>query len=126
MSFLTPSDPNSIVQGLVMNDFATICSVFLMFLQNIPAGVIYIMIDGSFWYNTEAKSEDTKAVMLFLSQLVLDLQVANRGLVLKVLVTNPTSRQQNIWGLQVPVIHLEEKLLAGGHGGDAVRMLNLS
>ena len=125
-AFQTPGDPNFIVEGLMMNDLTTICSVFAMLLQNIPAGVVYVMIDESFWYNTEARSDDMKAVILFLSQLVVDVQAAGRGLVLKVLVTNPTSRQRNSWGLQVQDIHLEQRVLTGGHRGFANRTLGIS
>ncbi|KAJ2987465.1 hypothetical protein NUW58_g4490 [Xylaria curta] len=113
----TPCDPGLVIQGLLMNDLSTVCSVFTMLLQNIPAGVIYVIVDGASWYATEARSEDMQAAMLYLNQLVMEVQAASRGLVLKVLITNPTPRQRNSWGFQACDIYLEQSLLTGGHQG---------
>ncbi|GAP82409.2 putative fatty acid transporter protein [Rosellinia necatrix] len=117
MNLNTACDPNLVIQGLMMNDLSTMCSVFTMLLQNIPAGVIYIIIDGAYWYATEARGEGMQGVILFLNQLVMEVQAASRGLVLKVLVTNPTVRQRNTWGFPACDIHLDQSLLTGGHRG---------
>lgn len=113
----TSVDPNRLVQGLMMNDLATICTVFSILVQNVPAGMIYCLIDGASWYNTEARSDDMKVVALFLENLVTQVQAAARGLVLKVMITNPTPRQRNSWGVQALDLYLEQSLLAGGYRG---------
>jgi hypothetical protein len=113
--FPIASDPNLINQGLMINDLKTSFFVFNMLLANIPAGVVYVMVDGAFWYGTETRSQDMQEVMGYLSQLVTELRAANSGLILKVLITNPTPRQRNSWGLQASDIHLDQSLLTGGH-----------
>lgn len=123
-SFPIQGDPNQVTQGLMVNDLETICAVFTMLLQSIPAGVVYILVDGAFWYGTEMRRDDMGAVMLFLNRLAGEVQAASRGLVLKVLVTNPTARQRNSWGIgQAVDIYLERDFVAGGHGGDVARLL---
>jgi hypothetical protein len=116
----TSVDPNRLVQGLMMNDLATICTVFSILVQNVPAGMIYCLIDGASWYNTEARSDDMKVAALCLENLVAQVQAAARGLVLKVMVTNPTPRQRNSWGVQALDLYLEQSLLAGGHRGNEI------
>lgn len=123
-SFPTQNDPSQVIQGLMVNDLETICAVFTMLLQSIPAGVVYVMVDGAFWYGTEMRRDDMSAVMLFLNRLVGEVQAASRGLVLKVLVTNPTARQRSSWGVgQAVDIYLERDFVAGGNGGDVARLL---
>ncbi|TGJ79256.1 hypothetical protein E0Z10_g9505 [Xylaria hypoxylon] len=53
----TPCDSNTIVQGLMMNNLSTLCAVFGMLVQNVPAGIIYVIVDGAFWYATEERGE---------------------------------------------------------------------
>ncbi|KAL2137779.1 hypothetical protein VTI28DRAFT_8267 [Corynascus sepedonium] len=123
-NFPVQSDPNQIIQGLMVSDLETICAVFTMLLQSIPAGVVYVMVDGAFWYGTEARQDDMSTVMLFLNRLVGEVQAVSRGLVLKVLVTNPTARQRSSWWVDQAVdIYLEQDFVAGGHGGDVARLL---
>ena len=121
--FPTISDPTIIAQRLTMDDLDAICSVFSILLGNLPAGMVYCLIDGAHWCDTEARSDDTKAVIRFLNGLVTQLQAAGRGLVLKVLVTNPGPRQRHSWCLQAEDIFLEQRLLTGGHRGIEARMI---
>ncbi|KAL8409952.1 hypothetical protein RB594_008150 [Gaeumannomyces avenae] len=124
IGFPMQSDPNQIIQGLMADDLETICAVFTMLLQNIPAGVIYVMVDGAFWYGTETRRGDMYTTMLFLNRLVEEVEAASRGVVLKVLVTNPTARQRSSWGMgQAVDIYLEQSVLTGGLGGDVARLL---
>ncbi|KAI0490448.1 hypothetical protein F4859DRAFT_8203 [Xylaria cf. heliscus] len=118
VNLATPCDSNTIVQGLMMNDLSTLCIIFRMLVQNVPPGIIYVMVDGTFWYATEERGESVQAVMIFLHQLVMEVQAANRGLVIKVLVTNPTARQRSSWGFEGCDIYLSQSLLTGGHGGE--------
>ncbi|KAH0563404.1 hypothetical protein GP486_002025 [Trichoglossum hirsutum] len=117
------ADPYIIMQRLLMNDLDTICYVFSLLLSNIPAGVVYCIIDGAHWYSTQARSDETRAVIRYLMRLVTQTQAAGRGLLLKVLVTNPTPRQHYSWGLQAVDVYLEQDLLASGHRGDVARMI---
>ncbi|EGO60161.1 hypothetical protein NEUTE1DRAFT_97352 [Neurospora tetrasperma FGSC 2508] len=96
----TGNDLNLLAQGLMMNDLSTTCSVFNMLLHNVPAGVVYILVDGAFWYASGSHGDEMAAVMAFLNRLVLESRAnANRGLVLKILVTNPTPSQRNGWDI---------------------------
>lgn len=118
------NDPNRMLQGLAANDLETMCAVFAMLLWCLPAGAVYVLVDGAFWYGTEARRDDMRTVMLFLDVMVGELQAASRGVALKVLVTNPTPRQRSSWVLGRAVdIRLEQGPLAGGLGGDASRIL---
>ncbi|KAF3066787.1 hypothetical protein CFAM422_009015 [Trichoderma lentiforme] len=104
-------------QKLAMEDLDVICSVFSMLLDSIPAGVVYLLIDGAHHYGTEMRTADMCAVMRFLNHLVERMRANHRGLVLKVIVTNPTSRQQHTWDFEAETVELERQLLAGGHRG---------
>ncbi|KAL7787600.1 hypothetical protein V8C43DRAFT_323957 [Trichoderma afarasin] len=114
-------DLATIGQKLAMEDLDVICSVFSMLLDSIPAGVVYLLIDGAHHYGTEMRSADMCAVMRFLNRLVERMRANHRGLVVKVIVTNPTSRQQHAWGFEAETVELERQLLAGGHRGINVR-----
>ncbi|KAL2193831.1 hypothetical protein P885DRAFT_63606 [Corynascus similis CBS 632.67] len=82
------------------------------------------LMHGAFWYGTEARQDDMSTVMLFLNRLVGEVQAVSGGLVLKVLVTNPTARQRSSWCVDQAVdIYLEQDFVAGGHGGDVARLL---
>ncbi|KAK3320262.1 hypothetical protein B0T19DRAFT_468501 [Cercophora scortea] len=116
-------DKNTLLQGLMMDDLGSMFSVFSLLLENIQAGVVYCFVDGASWYHTDARSNEMKAVVHFLAGLVDQVQLANRGLVLKVLVTNPTPRQRYNWEVAVVDIHLEKQLLTGGHGGDEAQRI---
>jgi hypothetical protein len=91
----------------MMNDLVVLRSVFTLLLQNIPAGLIYVIIDGACWYATEARSGDMQAVILFLYQLVMEVHASSCGLVLKIMVTNPTSRQRNSCGFGPCDVYLD-------------------
>ncbi|KAL6810033.1 hypothetical protein J3E69DRAFT_377931 [Trichoderma sp. SZMC 28015] len=110
-------DLATIGQKLAMEDLDVICSVFSMLLDSIPAGVVYLLIDGAHHYGTEMRTADMCAVMRFLNRLVERMRANHRGLVLKVIVTNPTSRQQHTWDFEAETVELERQLLAGGHRG---------
>jgi hypothetical protein len=125
MSFPVAVDPGLIQQGLAANDLETLCDVFALALQHVPAGVVYVVVDGAFWYGTSARADDLANVVMFLNQLVCDEQAASRGVVLKVMVTNPAARQRNAWRLDAAAdIYLDNTLLTGGHGGDLERLLS--
>ncbi|KAK3493695.1 hypothetical protein B0T13DRAFT_531011 [Neurospora crassa] len=122
--FTTGNDLNLLAQGLMMNDLSTACSVFNMLLHNVPVGVVYILVDGAFWYASGSHGDEMAAVMAFLNRLVLESRAnANRGLVLKILVTNPTPSQRNGWDIQAAVVHLEQSLFEDGHELDVQRMM---
>lgn len=114
-------DLATIGQKLAMEDLDVICSVFSMLLDSIPAGVVYVLIDGAHHYGTEMRTAGMCAVMRFLNRLVERMRANHRGLVLKVIVTNPTSRQQHTWDFEAETVELERQLLAGGHRGINVR-----
>ncbi|KAK3500321.1 uncharacterized protein B0T23DRAFT_417656 [Neurospora hispaniola] len=120
----TGNDLNLLAQGLMMNDLSTACSVFKMLLHNVPAGVVYILVDGAFWYASGSHGDEMAAVMAFLNRLVLESRAnANRGLVLKIFVTNPTPSQRNGWDIQAAVAHLEQSLFEDDHELDVQRMM---
>lgn len=117
--FSTPIDQAVVVQQLMMGNLDMICSVFGMVLGQLPAGMVFVLIDGAHWNGTEARSTEMRAVVRFLYQMVGRLRVARRGLVLKVLVTNPSARQRFAWefaGLGED-LYMERQVLAGGHQG---------
>ncbi|EAA29145.2 hypothetical protein GE21DRAFT_8411 [Neurospora crassa] len=120
----TGCDLNLLGQGLMMNDLSTACSVFNMLLHNVPVGVVYILVDGAFWYASGSHGDEMAAVMAFLNRLVIESRAnANRGLVLKILVTNPTPSQRNSWDIQAAVVHLEQSLFEDSHEVDVQRMI---
>jgi hypothetical protein len=123
---LPPGDPEQTMQRLMMNDLATTCSMFSMLLRHISsASVVLVMIDGASWYETELRGDAMRAVMQFLGQLVEETRAVNGGLVLKVLVTNPTRRQRNTWGIRAVDVDLEQSLLSGVNMGETSRVLSL-
>lgn len=122
-SFPINTDLSALVQGFMRNPTVAAFEIFGMLLSNIPAGMIYIIIDGAFWYGTEARDDEMQAAMHFLAKQAADLRAASRGLILKILITNPTPRQESSWNLQASNIYLSQNLLTGGHGGDAARRL---
>lgn len=119
-------DPQQIMQRLMMNDLTAACSVFSMILQHISSPcVVLVIIDGACWYDTELRGDDMQTAMRFLCQAVEERRVANTGLVFKVLVTNPTRRQRNLWGIPATDVDLEQSLLTGVHGGEVSRVLSV-
>ena len=111
------SNPAIIAQRLMADDLDALCAVFAMLLGNMPPGVVYCLIDGAHWYDTEGRRDDTRAAMRFLGGLVMQLQNSGRGLALKVLVTGPGPRQCRSWALGTEEIDLEQRLLTSGHRG---------
>ncbi|KAK4141956.1 uncharacterized protein C8A04DRAFT_38728 [Dichotomopilus funicola] len=121
-----PGDAQQTMQRLTMNDLTTTCSIFSTILQHISSPcVVLVMIDGACWYDTELRGDGMQIAMRFLCQAVEEARVRNGGLVLKVLVTNPTRRQRNLWGIPATDVDLEQSLLTGVHGGEASRVLSL-
>ncbi|KAI3324696.1 hypothetical protein HD806DRAFT_53150 [Xylariaceae sp. AK1471] len=116
-TFPTPIDPFVVAQQLAMGDLDMICSIFAMVLGHLPAGMVFVLVDGAHWNGTEARSTEMRAVMRFLYKVVEQLRVARRGLALKVLVTNPTERQRYAWEIPGDILHMERQVLAGGHKG---------
>ncbi|KAK4216477.1 hypothetical protein QBC37DRAFT_471368 [Rhypophila decipiens] len=123
---------------LVSEAVHTTCLIFSLLLSNIPAGMIFILIDGAHWSGTQARKDDMAAVIQHLYQLVVELGRVKRGLVLKVLVTNPAPRQRREWDIPSVMEHvavesdigletdlyMERVVVAGGFEdlvGDAVR-----
>ncbi|KAH6616043.1 hypothetical protein B0J18DRAFT_294819 [Chaetomium sp. MPI-SDFR-AT-0129] len=119
-------DPQQTLKRLMMNDITAICSMFSMILRQISSPcVVLVMIDGACWYDTELRGDGMQIAMRFLCQVVEGVRVRNAGLVVKVLVTNPTRRQRNLWGIPATDVDLEQSLLTGVHGGEASRVLFL-
>ncbi|KAM7201309.1 hypothetical protein V8F33_003409 [Rhypophila sp. PSN 637] len=83
------------------------CLIFSLLLSNIPAGMIFILIDGAHWNGTQARKDDMAAVIQNLYQLVVELGRVKRGLVLKVLVTNPAPRQRREWDIPTVMGHVD-------------------
>lgn len=124
VSISTPLDPTMIVQGIMMDDLKTLLSVVSMVLGCVNLGIVYCFIDGACWFGGDAKSEEMKGALSHLHQLVAQVGAVGGGLVLKVLATNPTPRQRRSWGLDAMDIHLEQRLLTGGHRSDIATMRN--
>ncbi|KAM7215567.1 hypothetical protein V8F06_009034 [Rhypophila decipiens] len=49
------------------------CLIFSLLLSNIPAGMIFILIDGAHWNGTQTRKDDMAAVIQNLYQLVVEL-----------------------------------------------------
>ena len=81
-AFPVTSDPAIIAQRLMADDLDALCAVFAMLLGNMLPGVVYCLIDGAHWYDTEGRRDDTRAAMRFLGGLVMQLQNSARGLAL--------------------------------------------
>jgi len=74
-----------------------------------------------------------RAVVRFLYKLVGQLRQARRGLVLKVLVTNPGGRQRGEWDIASPGdrdgegvnldLYMERQVVAGGFQGVVERVV---
>lgn len=123
-TFPTPLDPYMIAQQLERGDLEMTCSIFAMVVGRLPAGMVFVLIDGAHWNSTEARSADMRAVVRFLYKMVDQLRVARRGLVLKVLITNPSARQRYEWDLAGPDLYMEREVLAGGHQGVAEQVIS--
>lgn len=122
--FPTTADPYIVSQQLERGDLEMICSVFSMVLGQLPAGMVFVLIDGAHWNGTEARSADMRAVVRFLFKTVEQLRLARRGLVLKVLVTNPSARQRHEWDIAGSDLYMEREVLAGGHQGVAEQVIS--
>ncbi|KAI1132885.1 hypothetical protein F5Y10DRAFT_291828 [Nemania abortiva] len=110
-------DPSIATQGLVSGDVGTICSVFAMALGQLPKGTLFVLIDGAHWNGTEARSAEMQHVVRFLNEVVERLRAVGTGLALKVLITNPSGRQQFAWNIKGEDLYMERQVLAGGHNG---------
>jgi hypothetical protein len=115
--FPTPIEPSIVAQRLALEDLEMICSIFAMVLGQLPAGMVFVLIDGAHWNSTEARSTEMRVVVRFLHKMVERLRVAKRGLALKVLVTNPSARQRYAWDIAVEDLYKERQVLAGGYKG---------
>ncbi|RYP42018.1 hypothetical protein DL768_010406 [Monosporascus sp. mg162] len=116
-TFPTSIDPSIMAQQLGAGDLEMICFVFATVLGQLPAGMVFVLIDGAHWNSTEARSVEMRAVVRFLYKMVEQLRIAKRGLVLKVMVTNPSARQRFAWDLVGEDLYMERQVLAGGHRG---------
>ncbi|KAK4100558.1 hypothetical protein N658DRAFT_524689 [Parathielavia hyrcaniae] len=83
VTFSSPLDPTTVLQRLAAGDLETICSVFSMALSYVPAGMVFVLIDGAHWNGTETRSAEMRAVRFDWSLAVQDLymerQVFARG-----------------------------------------------
>ena len=77
------------LQALSNHDIVALCRLFEALLERVGQGVIFCMIDGVSWYETEARSKDMHIVMPFLQSLVEAIDENGNGLILKLLITSP-------------------------------------
>ncbi|KAH6854717.1 hypothetical protein B0I37DRAFT_38274 [Chaetomium sp. MPI-CAGE-AT-0009] len=117
MTFPSPLDPTAVMQRLVAGDLEAICSVFSMALGQVPAGMVFVLIDGAHWNGTEIRSAEMRAVVRFLHRTMEQTRAARRGVVLKILVSNPSARQRFEWNLAVQDLYMERQVLARGNSG---------
>ncbi|KAK3943305.1 hypothetical protein QBC46DRAFT_254553, partial [Diplogelasinospora grovesii] len=99
VTLLAGADLSIVARELMAGDLNMICYVFSEALAQFQAGRVLVLIDGAHFNGTEARSAEMRAVVRFLHKTVVELRTAGRGLVLKVLVTNPAGRQRFEWDL---------------------------
>lgn len=122
-AFPAPTDPLTVARELKAGNVNIICSVFSMVLENLRAGMIFVLIDGAHWNASEARMDEMRAVVRFLYKAVGRLRLARRGLALKVMITNPTSRQRASWEIDTEDLRMERAMLRGGFEGAEAEVL---
>ncbi|OTA08644.1 hypothetical protein A9Z42_0003870 [Trichoderma parareesei] len=92
-------------------DGGLIRDVFRKALKCIRHGALSVFIDGIYHYQAkhyssygEYRDEEVRDAMRLLSELVQEANATERGVQLKVLVTNPTQKQQESWGIEAATI----------------------
>jgi len=119
-SCFNPGDLNPAeVNGIQMQDLVVLCGVFEKLLQGLGAGVVFCIIDGIAWFESEARVRATHLVMQFLNSLVQAVKMSGTGLIFKVLVTSHVrSEHSRFWfprGVEMTMPPTQH-ILMGGQG----------
>ncbi|KAK4231445.1 hypothetical protein QBC38DRAFT_528462 [Podospora fimiseda] len=111
--------PLQVAQQLAAGDLGITCSVFTLLIENLPMGMVYVLVDGAQWNSSQARTGDMRSVVRFLFKAVERLREARRGLALKVLITNPSANHWVGWDLQAEDLFMERNAVgAGNRGGE--------
>ncbi|XXH06021.1 NAD-dependent malic enzyme, mitochondrial [Hypoxylon texense] len=99
---MAPPNMNAIVEGVMADEFEDLLSVLRAAFEFVRSGMVLCFIDGASWYagGTDGMAGDMARAMAHLQGLAGRANADNRGLVLKVLVTNPTPRQRYGWPVE--------------------------
>ena len=77
------------VQEIMMHDLTALCRLFEGLLSRVEEGVVFCMIDGMSWYETESRSGTMQVVMPFLQSPVDAIAASNSRFIFKLLMTSP-------------------------------------
>lgn len=119
-AFSTPLAPSDVERALRQGNESMASSVFSMVLDHLRAGMVFLIIDGLHWHETEARSAASMRIVRFLGRTVTHYKYRRRGLALKVLIANATPRQRA--GFDMPAgmlkdLRMERDVLSGGFQG---------
>ena len=105
----------SFIQGLQKHDITYLCFLLESLLQSIGVGVVFLLIDGISFYESETRLEEAHIVMRFLNSLVEAVEASHTGLVLKLLITSPTiSRHSKEWFPAAKEVFVPQDMLLDG------------
>ena len=117
----------TIIQAITMHDFAALCHLLQGLLMEIGESVVFCMIDGISWYETESRRESMRTVMLSLQSLVEATAASGSGLVLKLFVTSPVmSRYAREWFPAEAELLMESEISGDGYGFDEFDLMRRS
>lgn len=119
-AFSTPLSPSDIERELRQGNKSMASSVFSMVLDHLRAGMVFLIIDGLHWHETEARERASLGIIRFLGRTVTHYKYIRRGLALKVLITNPTPRQRAQFDMADGILkdlRMERDVLGGGFQG---------
>ncbi|KXH49253.1 hypothetical protein CSIM01_13121 [Colletotrichum simmondsii] len=123
LGFLAETD----LQTIRSYDLEVLWGVFENVVNQLRSGVIFCMIDGVNFLQSELHIRGMYLVMQWLGMLVKDIQARNSGLVFKVMATSPVGSEYfRVWFPDVIEIALSGSFLSDGLELDEHRMTSFA
>ncbi|KAK2007484.1 hypothetical protein LZ32DRAFT_641300 [Colletotrichum eremochloae] len=98
-----------VVDGVRGQQLEALCTLFRLFLLSTTGKVVFVILEGVSWMEVRRHVQGLGAVVSFLWYLVNELNQLDRGVVLKVLVTNSaTSNYARRWLPKECIIEMDE------------------
>ncbi|KAF4807596.1 hypothetical protein CGCSCA5_v013198 [Colletotrichum siamense] len=97
------------VEGIKRQVPKTLCSLFRLLLPAVMGKVVFVIIDGVSWIEEGPHSQDFGGLVIFLRDIVSELNQRQLGFVVKVLLTNPsTSIHVRRWLPEGSILEMED------------------
>ncbi|KDN61099.1 hypothetical protein CSUB01_07052 [Colletotrichum sublineola] len=98
-----------VIDGVRSQQLEALCTLFRLFLLSTTGKVVFVILEGVSWMEVRRHVQGLGAVVSFLWYLVNELNQLDRGVVLKVLITNSaTSNYARRWLPKECIIEMDE------------------